>query len=142
MTKPAAHMPEVNARLDGDTFTLTLGFPPAKIMAALTPHAKGHWRGKAAATSSLRARVAAAIHMTAPRHAWDKAAITYRFFFPDNIRRDEANMVQRMKPVVDGLVDGGLIVGDHWQVLSTGAVESAVDKTNPRIEIVVRKEGA
>jgi hypothetical protein len=33
--------------------------------------------------------------------------------------------------------DAGIIIGDHWQVLHTAGIECAVDRVNPRIEIVL-----
>jgi len=64
-----------------------------------------------------------------------RVLVTYSFFCPDNRRRDEANMVQAMKPTLDGIVDSGLIEGDHWQAMTIYGVFTVVDKENPRVEI-------
>ena len=41
-------------------------------------------------------------------------------------RRDAANLVQSCKPLVDGVVDSGLISGDHWEVLAIGKVDVVI----------------
>lgn len=139
MAQLRAEAPTIDAHRDGDVFTLTMSFPSPAWMEALTPHAKGGWILKAQATNSLRSEV------SWQTSAWqyqgeaiNPASITYRFFHPDLKRRDDANMVQRLKPVIDGLVDGGLIAGDHWQALKTRGIESSLDRENPRIEIEIR----
>ena len=68
--------------------------------------------------------------------------INYRFFVPDNLRRDRANMVQMCKALVDGVVAAGAIEGDHWQISWIGTVEVEIRKGNPgvRLEILSRAE--
>ena len=68
--------------------------------------------------------------------------IHYRFFVPDNLRRDRANMVQMCKALVDGVVAAGAIEGDHWQISWIGTVEVEIRKGNPgvRLEILSRAE--
>jgi hypothetical protein len=132
-----ATMPGVGVAATKDRVVITIGDLPPEWMKGLTPHAEGHWRGKQAATKMLRQAV-----WNHGRACWAHApmelvSVTYRFIFRDNLQRDEANMVQRMKPVIDGAVDAGIIVGDHWQVLHTAGIECAVDRVNPRIEIVL-----
>lgn len=132
-----AEFPQITVSMRGGSFLLTMDFPSPAWMAALTPHAEGHWRGKAKVTAALR-RDAALAASDLRTETWLPASIVYRFYFPDRIRRDEANMVQRMKPVIDGLVDAGVIHGDHWMALSTEGIHSAMDKDRPRIEIEIR----
>lgn len=66
-----------------------------------------------------------------------KAWIQYRFFVKDNRMRDAANLVQAMKPVIDGLIDAGVVIGDHWQVLEIGGVSVQIDRERPRVEIII-----
>ncbi|MFN9112690.1 MAG: hypothetical protein ACK5XN_21710 [Bacteroidota bacterium] len=62
--------------------------------------------------------------------------VTYSFYVPDNRRRDEINMLQNCKPVVDGVVDSGMLEDDCWQMLRLFEPPMiAIDKANPRIEI-------
>lgn len=62
--------------------------------------------------------------------------VTYSFYVPDNRRRDEINMLQNCKPVVDGVVDSGMLEDDCWQMLRLFEPPMiAIDKANPRIEV-------
>jgi hypothetical protein len=58
----------------------------------------------------------------------ERAAVHYRFEFPDRRRRDAANYIQACKPYIDGIVDSGLIVDDCWERLSIGGVTCCVNK--------------
>lgn len=129
--------PRVGAAARPGRIVVTVSWPSPEWMKALTPHAEGHWRSKANPTKWLRAETASVCRSVWPWPAMDKASITYRFHFPRNGTYDEINMAQRMKPVIDGLQDAGVIVDDNWGVLSTNAVESCKDAANPRIEIVL-----
>jgi hypothetical protein len=61
--------------------------------------------------------------------------VRYLFRVPDRRRRDAANMIQQCKPYVDGIVDSGLISGDHWEVLRIVRVGVWVDKENPGVTL-------
>lgn len=140
VTKPAALIatrPTIFAVLD-DGVRLVISYPSPEWMRGLTPHAEGDWRNKAAPTKWLRREVASVCSQPGvPK--FDRASVTYRFFWPRNGTGDEANMIQRMKPAIDGMKDAGVIVDDNWSRLSTKAVESVKDAENPRIEILVER---
>lgn len=112
------------------------------ISSKLHAHAKGHWRQKADATASARKDA----HLTAldmlnrkqAEKIKGRSVIEYYFFVPDLIRRDAANMVQGCKPYVDGIVDAGLIEGDHWAKLVHGGVAVELDRERPRVELIFR----
>ena len=70
---------------------------------------------------------------------WDRAAMEYRFFAPDNRRRDTANLIQACKPYVDGIVDANLIVDDSWQHLSVTGATVTIRRDSPGVELVVMK---
>lgn len=43
-------------------------------------------------------------------------------------------------PFIDGIVDAGLIAGDHWEALQiVGPVVVEVDAKNPRVELVIEE---
>ena len=100
-------------------------------------HNNGHWRVKAPLVRMMRQRAFTLAKTSGFKPIKGKHSISYRFYFPDNIRRDAANYIQSCKPYVDGIVSSGLIEGDHWQVSSIGTVTCSIDKDNPRIEIVI-----
>lgn len=119
---------------------LRVSYPSPEWMEALNPHAKGRWQSKAPGTKWLRAEVANRVGMVWAYKQMERASVTYRFFWPRNGTGDEGNMIQRMKPAIDGMKDAGVIVDDNWSRLSTKAVESVKDAENPRIEIVIGRK--
>ena len=104
------------------------------ISAKLNAHNKGHWRSKLAPTKKLR-QIAA---LEASKHtgvSFTSARVVYTFYVPDNLRRDTANMIQSLKPAIDGIVDSGLLSGDHWQVLDIAGINVEIDRLDPRVEL-------
>lgn len=97
----------------------------------LTAHNTGHWRGKSKAVADVRL-IAKCIALDALARGQEavkgRHVIHYRFVVPDNIRRDRVNMMQTCKPIIDGLVDAGVIEGDHWQISEVGRVTVEVEK--------------
>ena len=81
---------------------IELPFPPS----TLSGHAKGHWRGKAAATAKHRewARNAtlASGDMGIPISGDIRIIVT---FYPPDRRGDRVNFPNRMKPYFDGIAD-------------------------------------
>ncbi len=111
-------------------------------------HGTGHWRKTASLRAAMRedARTVtiAAIHeqLNGDAPGLEHAVINYAFYWPDNRARDEANYISACKPYVDGIVDVGVMRDDKWQVLSTGSVTSGIDRTDPRVELVIESKGA
>lgn len=111
--------------------SITLEFPrPSK---KLNAHNTGSWRGKSATVKARRnlamVLTKSAMNQAGIRGGWRLARISYLFKVPDNIRRDLVNMLQQEKATVDGIVDAGLICGDHWQVLRLGNCGVEISKT-------------
>jgi hypothetical protein len=90
------------------TWTLTLPYrtPP------LRDNSRDHWAVKAAATRQLRgdARVLAA-HAKLPRQL-HRVAIILHWQPAVRRRRDQLSIAPTLKPLVDGLVDYGLVPDD------------------------------
>ncbi len=114
---------------------LTLPLPPPELHA----HAKGHWRAKAKATKTCRTRA----HVETLARQWPRfrgVILSINFYFPDMRHRDTLNVVQGVKPYIDGIVDAGVFPGDHWVVLSIGHIRSHLDRDNPRVEISIKEK--
>lgn len=60
--------------------------------------------------------------------------VDYYFYVKDNRKRDIDNMIASIN---DALQAGGILEGDHWQVLEIGSAKAAIDKENPRAEITI-----
>ncbi|AHD00465.1 hypothetical protein [Leisingera methylohalidivorans] len=77
----------------------------------LQPHAKGHWRPKAAATKAYR--LTSAWHAQLARLQPDPGVVLdFTFCPPNRLRRDLQNMPGQMKPLIDGIADA-MGVDDH-----------------------------
>jgi hypothetical protein len=109
-----------------------------EVHAGLNSHNKGHWNTKQKLVQALRWK--AKTRASAYRFpTWPAATVEYRFFFPDGLRRDEANAVQSQKAAVDGVVDAGLFPSDDYLYLHIVGVFCTIDKKNPRTELLFRK---
>ena len=130
------------AQLDGDTFTIVLPFPSRQDSHALSPNGRVHWSKKSRAAKAMRS-TAQMVTRSALVHRnpqWERAEITYRFFWPDRRNRDFDNFKTVMKPAVDGIVDAGLIADDNAKNLrGSGNDFAEYDKANPRVEIVIER---
>ena len=102
-------------------------------------HNKGHWRAKSAMVKAMRELAAWQAKIGDYEPITGSHKVSYRFYFPDNRKRDLINWAQSCKPYIDGIVDAGIIEGDHWQISGIGTITACVDKANPRIEITIEK---
>jgi crossover junction endodeoxyribonuclease RusA len=112
------------------------------ISSKLHAHAKGHWREKSEATKAARTNIKFLAIDAINRKIISKmngpVSVTYRFFVPDMRKRDSANMVQSCKPMIDGLVDAGVIEADDWTMLQTAGVLVELDRKKPRVVLEIR----
>ena len=91
---------------------IELPFPPSD----LTPHAKGHWKPKAAATKRYRhlcAKEAMAQGLRGMSAERVRARITIH---RPNLRRDYQNCISCFKAGVDGIADVIGIDDRYWQI--------------------------
>ena len=117
------------------TFSITM-----PIDSRLHAHAKGHWRTKSKPTRQARQEACFLALQTHAKPLSGRVVVDYHFSVPDRRRRDLANMVQSCKPIIDGVVDSGLIPGDHWESLGIGEVSVVVDKANGvTVELIFRE---
>ena len=117
------------------TFSITMPIDPR-----LHAHNSGHWKTKAEPTKRARQESCFLARMSNAAPLTGKVLVDYRFSVPDRRRRDMANMVQSCKPIIDGVVDSGLIQGDHWEVLGIGEVSVVVMKAKcVNVELVFRE---
>ena len=103
-------------------------------------HNKGHWSTKTRGVKEMRqtAKLVALEAMNrGAKPIVGKHKISYLFSVKDNRRRDRANMVQQCKAYLDGIVESGLIEGDHWQISELGAVDVRIDKAGAAVVIQI-----
>jgi hypothetical protein len=63
------------------------------------------------------------------------AKVTARFFFRTRRRRDRDNLLASLKPAFGGIADARVVANDSGMIHMP--VEQYVDRTDPRVEIVV-----
>ena len=111
-------------------------------MSKLNAHAKGnsHW-GNSKATSAARSQAlyicVDLINRKQVHPIAGQVLISYAIFVPDDRPRDTCNILQALKPTIDGIVDSGLVEGDSWQQMKLYNVTVEIDKKNPRGEITI-----
>lgn len=91
---------------------LELPFPPAD----LTPHAKGSWRRKAAATKRYRRLCAQEAIVQGLRGMAAKRVRALVTIHRPNLRRDYQNCISCFKAGVDGLADVIGIDDRYWKI--------------------------
>ena len=68
----------------------------------------------------------------------NKAQIIYTFYFADKRRRDVDNLMLTPKLLNDGFVEANVLVDDNGENLSLVFQPFQYDKTNPRVEMILR----
>lgn len=121
-----------------ESVTITLDVPARD----LSPNARCHWRKKAKARQVQRysaGLMAFALTVKDDKKKWDKASILVRWFSrtANGLRLDSDNIIGSLKGAIDGLEDAGLLLNDLG--VTWLPPERAVDKANPRIELVVTR---
>lgn len=120
-----------------ETVTIIVGVPHNR----LSPNSRGHWRGKATQVTAARqtTKFLTQVALGFANCNWDKASILVRWFGRHHncLRLDQTNIIGSLKPHEDGLVDGGLLRNDRG--VTWLPPERAVDKANPRVELVVTR---
>ena len=115
---------------------ITLPLPPKELHA----HAKGHWGPKKVATKACRTLAHVEARALGLATTMQRVVLSFDFYYPDMIQRDAYNTAQGCKAYVDGIVDAGVMVGDHWQVLSGGHTRGHLDRGNPRVVITIEPD--
>jgi len=112
-------------------------FPSSDLHA----HNSGNWRNKSKPTQAARTLAKFIcidmINRNEIRPIAGRVLISYAIFVPDNRPRDTCNMLQALKPTIDGIVDSGLVEGDSWQQMTVYDVTVEIDRKNPRVEITL-----
>jgi hypothetical protein len=70
----------------------------------------------------------------------NKAIFEYTFFFPDHRRRDFDNLLLSPKFFNDGFVLAGVLSDDNGEKLKLKFNPFQYDKTNPRVEIIIKED--
>lgn len=70
---------------------------------------------------------------------WERVDVSVVFYHKTKRRRDEDNAIGSLKAAYDGIVDAGLVGDDDWKHMSRKIPEFRVDKTFPRVELLLER---
>ena len=121
---------------------ITLPWPSSDLHAHASGFRGSQWK-KIRATKEARQTAFILAKKSMVESDWkapERAYIAYRFYEPDHRQRDQGNLIQMCKAFCDGIVDAGVIYGDHSSVLQiVGCVSDWSDKKNPRVVITLNE---
>ena len=82
--------------------------------AVLSPNSRCHWRVKRRAVKQLRDTTSLAAEIVAATmdEPWHAVNIQANYYYTCRRRRDPDNLIAMLKPAIDGLVVGGVLVDD------------------------------
>lgn len=100
-----------------------------------------HWAPKARKTAEVR-RAAATLARAHTRYhggEYDRAHVELWWHPKDRRTRDTDNPFPTLKACIDGLRDAEVLAADDCEHVTSKVVIAAVDKTDPRLELVVHE---
>lgn len=106
----------------------------------LSANARVHWRTIARDRATFRERAAEAAKPWIEPHGpiTHFALVSARRIAKDHRRRDPGSLAEMLKPILDGIVDSGLLVDDNENCIELILHRTRVDKHHtPGIEIVI-----
>lgn len=121
---------------NADVWVLVIPAPTEWINA----NNRRHWAAKASLTATWRhaagwqARAARLPRLTGPVHV---TAIVHR---ADQRRADAANCSDTVKAVIDGLVDAGVLPGDHDQVIRSTTIVPGEIRDRSALTVILRTQ--
>lgn len=67
----------------------------------------------------------------------DRCEISQMIYYPNDRRHDTDNSVPKF--ILDGLVEGGMIIDDDCHHITKLTLECGIDREHPRTEIVIKR---
>lgn len=109
-----------------------------EIVAASKDHFGSYAKMKRSLTKTVAAQAVATAGRTGkPR--FRRVAVFVRWVEP-NRRRDKDNIEAGIKFILDGLVEAGIIPNDGWRHVADIHHSFAVDRDNPRVEVILKAQ--
>ena len=113
------------------SYVIGFAIPPSEMISL---NGRAHWAAVHRQTVMLRSRGSLMVR-AATRPRFRMATLTVHVAYPDHRRRDVHNLMGTVKPLVDGMVDAGLLpddddthlIGPDLRVWARG--DRAVDET-------------
>lgn len=119
-----------------ETATIVLPLPPAILSPNCPPGSRGGRFARAAASKRYRQLARDATASLELASTWRKCTVKAFFFHKTARRRDDVNHLAMLKPAYDGCVEGGLVLDDDSEHLTSLPAEFHIDRKSPRVELV------
>ena len=124
-----------------ESIMIVLPLPP-RILSPNCPAGTRGGRFARAAAAKKHKRAAFFTTLDAARGMrFEKASVAAKFYHKTSRRRDDVNHLAMLKAAYDGIVQAELIPDDDREHLRTVGAEFFVDKKNPRVELILTREG-
>lgn len=103
----------------------------------ISPNARVHYQVRARAVREVKLAVAIAVTRGALVPMRAPILVDPLYVVPNERRRDPDNYAAMLKPVLDGLVEAGVLVADDRHHLTLGPVRWRVEKGLRRLELTL-----
>jgi Holliday junction resolvase RusA-like endonuclease len=116
-------------------------FPDPQLARRLSPNGRVHWAVRAKAKDAARRRIACEclLQRIVPPDA--PVRLTFRWCFPTLGRHDIDNLIATAKPLIDALVEAGVLDDDDSTHVVAVTAEVAYEKGRRALEIVIAPAG-
>ena len=108
--------------------------PPVKTQAAVYAEANEHCAKKQKSTT-----MEAIEQIGIETFTWSKCEVLVDAYCKNKARRDTDNLIGSLKSMYDGIVLAGVVKDDTPDEMARPEPRMLVDKTEPRIEITIRR---
>ena len=95
------------------------------------------WAKKAKQVKDLKAQVTPVLLGHKPSEPFSRVRLRFTFYLPTRRRRDLANLLTCCKPLIDAMVDVGILVDDDYQTVREIAATAEYRKAAPGLEISI-----
>lgn len=119
--------------------TIIDGTHPGRPPLTMNQWRNAHWHKKTLVKRRIAFQVIDACRRAGLPVTLDRVKVTIRQFAPDGRRRDADGLSAFRKDVLDALVAKKILPDDNQKHVIDGGNHIAIDRTNPRMEILLEE---
>ena len=123
-----------------EQFTICMKLPNKVLSPNYCPASRGGRIAKAVCARKQKETTIEAIEqMGIETLPWEKCEVLVRAYYKNKARRDTDNLIGSLKSMYDGIVLAGVVPDDTPDEMARPEPAMLVDKTEPRVEITIRR---
>lgn len=111
---------------------------PGRPPLTMNEYERAHYRKQTAAKHRIQWQIKSALQVT-PVAPMERVRVSITQHAPDGRRRDVDGLGAFRKAALDALVRNGVVIDDDHHRVIDGGNHIAIDRTNPRIEILLEE---